>query len=276
MPLVAAQQAEAAGSAPVPAKPAVGAPAPAALNPARVLARAGGLLGVFVAIAAAAHGSGAGESWRGDLPWMGVFSAGALLLLFAGAWVMDRVFLGGGAQGCAQAVARGNVAAGVVSGGHRAAMGVVVAGCMYGSDVKTLAISAAFALLGLGTLLLFQALHRLLTRYADDQEVRGQNLAAALGSAGLTVALAIIVAHAAEGSFTTWAASLRGYALALLLAAGLYPVRQLLVKKVLLGFPLAFRGQLLDRAIAEERNAFIGAAEGLTYLATALLVTGLL
>jgi uncharacterized membrane protein YjfL (UPF0719 family) len=261
---------------PVTATPAAASTLDRKANPAKALARVGGLLGGCLAVAVAADGSGASGTWRGDLPWMALFAASSLSIVLLGAWVLDLVFLGVRGATVSTEIARGNVAAGVVRGGHRVAMGVVAASCLYGADLRTLAVSAAFAGLGLGTLLIFQALHRLLTRYADDQEVRGQNVAAALGSAGLTLALAIIVGHAAEGTFTGWADSLRGYGLALLLAAGLYPVRQLLVKKLLLGFPLSLRGRLLDKAIAEERDAVVGAAEGLSYLAMALLVTGLL
>ena len=231
-------------------------------------------MGGFLAVAAAAHGSGQGSSLRGDLPWIAAFAGAALVLLIAGGWLLDAALLGPGAT--AREVVRGNIAAGITSAGHLIAMAVVLAGSMYGADLPTLAVSVAFALLGLATLALFQWLHRKLTRYADDQEVRGENAAAALSIAGLTVALGVIVAHAAEGSFEGWGASLRGYALALLLAAGLYPVRQLLVKRLLLGFPLSLRGHLLDRAIAEERNVVVGAVEGLTYLGTAFLMTGLL
>jgi uncharacterized membrane protein YjfL (UPF0719 family) len=151
---------------------------------------------------------------------------------------------------------------------------VVVAACSYGGNLADLVVSAAFVGLGVLTLAVFQRLHRKLTRYADDQEIRGENAAAALSSAGLTIALAIIVGHAAGGAFVGWGASLRGYGLALLLALGLYPVRQILVKRVILGFPLSLRGSRLDQAIAEDRNEVLGSVEGLTYVATALLVTG--
>jgi hypothetical protein len=39
--------------------------------------------------------------------------------------------------------------------------------------------------------------------------------------------------------------------------------------------PLGLRARALDRAIVEERSDVCGAVEGLCYLATAVLVTGL-
>jgi uncharacterized membrane protein YjfL (UPF0719 family) len=247
-------------------------PAVRPLNPARALLRSGGLLAAFLVTAAAAHGSGPGTSLAGDLPWIVLFAAAAVVLVLAGAWLLDRAFLG---SGMGRAIAGGNRAAGLVAASHRIAVAMVARHCLYGADVATLAIGAAFVALGVATLLVFQVLHRKLTHYADDQEIEGQNLAAALSSAGLILALAVIVGHAADGSFQGWGASLRGYAFALLLACGLYPVRQILVSRVILGLPLGLRGRALDRAIMEERDEIVGAVEGLGYLATALLVTGI-
>jgi uncharacterized membrane protein YjfL (UPF0719 family) len=258
-----------------PGPPAAGA-APAAeveIDPARAIARAGSLAGAFLVVGAAASGSGAGEGLRRDLLWMAAFAGAGLAAAGLAASLLDRALLRGG---LARELARGNPAAGVTAAGHRVATGVVAAGCLYGADLVTLGIGLAFLALGTLTLLVFQLLHRRLTRYADDEEIRGENVAAAMGNAGLTVALAIIVAHAAEGSFLGWWASLRGYAVALLLALALYPVRQLLVARLILGLPVAMRGRQLDREIAGRRNVVVGAVEGLAYLATAVLVTGIL
>jgi uncharacterized membrane protein YjfL (UPF0719 family) len=155
------------------------------------------------------------------------------------------------------------------------AAGWVASRCLYGADLGTLAIGAAFVAIAAVTLLVFQLLHRLLTHYADDQEIRGGNGAVALSNVGLTLALGIIVGHAAEGSFAGWAASLRGYAGALVLALALYPVRQLVVCRLILGFSLRLRGREIDRAIAADRDHVLAGIEGMVYVATALLVTGL-
>jgi uncharacterized membrane protein YjfL (UPF0719 family) len=241
-------------------------------NPARAVTGAGGLLALFLVAAAALSGSGTGVTLAQDLPWMALFTAAGIVLVIAGGRVLDRVFLG---SSLAAQVTRGNVAAGIVAASHRVAVGVVVARCVYGHDLPTLAVSSAFVAIAVATLLLFQSLHRRLTHYADDQEIHGENVAAALSSAGLTVALAVIVGHAASGSFAGWGPSLVAYLWSLLLALGLYPVRQIVVKRLILGFPLSFRGDALDRAIAQDRNPALGAVEGLSYLATAFLVTGL-
>jgi uncharacterized membrane protein YjfL (UPF0719 family) len=252
------------------ATPPVVAP-PTATAP-RALARAGALAGGFVVIAAAVSGSGVGERFSRDLPWMALFTLAGLIEAGWAATLLDRFVLRGGLGG---EIARGNLAAGLTSAGHRLAAGWLASRCLYGADLGTLGIGAAFVAIAAVTLLVFQLLHRLLTHYADDQEIRGGNSAVALSNVGLTLALGIIVGHAAEGSFAGWAASLRGYASALVLALALYPVRQLLVCRVILGFSLRLRGREIDRAIAADRDHVLAGVEGLVYVATALLVTGL-
>ena len=125
------------------------------------------------------------------------------------------------------------------------------------------------------TLHLFLMLFRSLTSYSDDQEIMGQNVAAAVSYAGATLAIAVVVGHAAEGDFVAWGQSLRAYALALLSVLVLYPVRQLLVQMLLLRQPFALRGGGLDRLVAQERNVGASAVEAVSYLAAAFLLTGI-
>jgi uncharacterized membrane protein YjfL (UPF0719 family) len=242
------------------------------VSPARAIGRAGALVGGCFVVGGALGGSGPGEGLPRDLPWMLAFAALGLVGAGLAAGMVDRVLLRGGMR---LELIRGNVAAGITSAGHRVAAGVIAGSCLYGADFANLAAGVVFLAIGVVTLIGFQVLHRKLTRYADDEEIRGDNPAAALSNAGLGIALAIIIGHAAEGSFAGWAQSLMGYALALLLALALYPVRQVVVGKLILGLPISFRGRTLDKEIAEKRNAAVGAVEGLAYVAVALLVTGL-
>jgi hypothetical protein len=55
----------------------------------------------------------------------------------------------------------------------------------------------------------------------------------------------------------------------------LYPVRQLAVQTLLLRKPFALRGGDLDRLVAQERNVGASAVEAVSYLAAAILLTGL-
>jgi hypothetical protein len=102
----------------------------------------------------------------------------------------------------------------------------------------------------------------------------GENVAAAVSYAGAMIALALIVGHAVEGDFEGWSVSIRSYGAALLSALVLYPVRQLVVQLVLLGQPFALRGGALDRLVAQERNVGVSVVEAVSYIAAAVLLTG--
>jgi uncharacterized membrane protein YjfL (UPF0719 family) len=242
-------------------------------NLARALQRGGVLIGLTLLAGVVVDGvvREAG-SWHAALRWGAAYAAVGVVLLLATGGLVSRVFLGGRMRA---ELARGNVAAGLVAAGHFVAVGWIMASCFFGRDLRSLTVSALFFLIGVITLILLQILYRGLTHYADDQEVVGENAAAALGFVGVTLALAVIVAHAAEGTFVGWAASLRGYGVALLLALALYPVRQLVVGPLLLGLPARMRGGALDRLVAEERRVEVGAVEALAYVAMALLATAI-
>jgi uncharacterized membrane protein YjfL (UPF0719 family) len=240
---------------------------------ARALVRVGRTVGVALVLGAAVQGALEATGGRAGLIWTVAFATAAIALLLVLPALADRAVLSGG---LGSEVAAGNTAAAIVAGGNRIAVGVVLSHCFYGADLATFLVSLAFVGIGFASMLALQWAYRRLTRYADDQEVLADNAAAALSFAGVTVALAIIVGHATWGTFMGWAVSLRGYGVGLALALALYPVRQLLVKRLLLGLPFALRGGALDQAIAQERNVVVGAVEALAYVATALLVTGVL
>ena len=225
----------------------------------------------FIAVSAI-RGCVHGEDLRADLLWTAVFGGCAVVLLAVAGSLGIRVLLR--AQLPVQ-IRRGNLAAGIAAGAHYAATGLVVARCFYGDDVGTLGLSVVFFVIAQVTLHLLVALFRSLTVYADDQEIAGENVAAALSYAGAMLAIAVIVGHAAEGDFDGWGQSLRAYGLALLSALVLYPVRQLLVQTVLLKLPFALRGGGLDRLVAQEQNVGASAVEAVTYLAAAFLATGI-
>lgn len=239
---------------------------------ARALVRAGRLVALALVAVAVVRGCVHGESWRADLLWSSVFGGSAVMLLALVGRLLDRTFVRGGLR---TEIARGNGAAAITAAAHQVAVGILVSHCLYGDDLATLHVALVFFALGTMSLLVFQVAHRRLTRYQDDQEILGENAAVALGSAGLTLALAIIVGHAADGEFMGWVESLRAYAFALLLCVALYPVRQLVVKLLLLRLGLGTRGHALDQALAQDRNATVGAIEGIAYVAVALLVTGI-
>src|SRR6266404_3775141 len=204
-------------------------------NAARGIVRAGYLCGAAFVAASAIRGCVHGEDWRADLLWTAVFGGSALVLLWAVGSLGVRVLLRSSLPG---EIARGNVAAGVAAGAHYAATGLIMAQCLYGDDLATLGISIVFFVIAQATLHLF-------------------------------------VGHAVEGEFEGWGISLRSYAVALASSLVLYPVRQLGVQTLMLRQRFVLRGGALDRLVAQERNVGVSAVEAVSYLAAAVLLTGM-
>lgn len=241
---------------------------------ARSLRRAGLCLAAALLVGAVVGGA-AVDGERPGLLWATVFAVSGLALVGLGGALLDWVFLGGGAGRMGVELRRGNVAAGMVSAGHHVAVGLMLDRCFYGRSARDLLIAGAFLAIALFTLMLLLQLYRALTRYDDAAEIRDGNHAAAFAYLGLTVGLALIVGHAAEGDFLGWGASLRAYGWALLLAVALYPVRQLVIGGLLLGLRPASRGGALDHLIGQGRQDVAGAIEGVAYVAAAVLATGI-
>jgi uncharacterized membrane protein YjfL (UPF0719 family) len=248
-------------------------------NSARRMLQVGQVLGVFLIASSSVKGgvrfAGGVHGVLPDVLRVGVSSVIALALM------MVTGHLGIGALLRARLPAelsRGNVAAGVAAGAHYVAVAVITSRSVSGdlhTGLHELGISLTFFVLGQLTLLVFITLFRALTTYDDAEQIQGENLAAALSYAGVSIAIAIIIARALEGDFVSWGESLKGYGGVLLLILGLYPVRQILVQVVLLGAPFTFRGGRLDAGVAAERNEGMGALEAVAYLATAFAVAEL-
>src|SRR6185503_18164088 len=171
---------------PVPA--AGGADVAASTNLARALERVGILIGLTLLAELVVDGvvREAG-SWQAALRWGAAYAAVGIVLLLATGALVSRVFLRGRMRA---EIARGNVAAGLVAAADFVSVGWIMESCFFGRDLHSLTVSALFYLIGVATLILLQLLYRALTHYADDQEVVGENAAAALGFAGVTLALA--------------------------------------------------------------------------------------
>jgi uncharacterized membrane protein YjfL (UPF0719 family) len=239
-------------------------------SPARTLLEGGYLFGLFSVGAGVVGACVHGEDLAEDALWTAVFATAGLLLLEGvgrlGVLLLVRSRL-------REEIDAGNVAAGIAGGAHYAATGILIARCLGGDDMQSLVVSLVFFVLAELTLQTFVSLFRAVTRYDDAEEILDQNTAAAVSYAGVTLALALIVGHAAEAPFVSWGTSLRAYAVALAFAVALYPVRQLVVCALLLGGAPVLRGGRLDQTIARERNVGASALEAVSYLATAFVVT---
>jgi uncharacterized membrane protein YjfL (UPF0719 family) len=233
------------------------------------IADAGEVLAVFCIASATAGGCAQGDDFGDDALRIAVFGAsGVVLLLVAGRMGVNLLLRGR----LVEEMARGNVAAGVAAGAHSAATGIVVASLFVGSDFAALGVACVFLVVAQATLHLLVALFRGLTVYDDVEEILDENLAAALSYGGVSVAVGVLVAHAADGPYAGWLASLRAYGVALLAGLALYPVRQILVQCFLLGARPTLRGGAIDAAITPGRDVGMGVLEASTYVGTAFMV----
>jgi uncharacterized membrane protein YjfL (UPF0719 family) len=241
-------------------------------NTARHLYEVGQVLGVFLVAAAVVKNCVLGQDLVHDLARAGGFGLLGLALVAVTGRLGTQLLM---KSALPAEIARGNVAAGVAGGAHYVATGIVAAGAVAGTKLGDVALSMFFFALAIATLWIFVTLFRALTTYDDAEQIRGENLAAALSYAGLSIALGIIVGTALDGDFVSWGVSLKGYAAVLAFGLALYPVRQLFVQTLLLGAPVALRGGRLDVGIGTDRNEGLAALEAVTYIATALTIARL-
>lgn len=169
---------------------------------------------------------------------------------------------------------RGNAAAGLAAGAHYVAIGVLASRAVVGGDLADVGLALIFFVIGMITHAVFVSLYRLLTTYDDAEQIHGENVAAAISYAGITIAIAILIARAltGEGDFPGWYEAMKGFGGVSLFALGLYPVRQIVVQWLMLGARPSLRGGAIDEAISGDHNAPLAALEATTYLATALSI----
>jgi uncharacterized membrane protein YjfL (UPF0719 family) len=241
-------------------------------NSARRFLQVGQVLAVFMIAAAAVKNCVEGTDLKRDILWAIAMGATGLALLLVSGRVGLMLLL---RSRLPQEIERGNIAAGVAAGAHYVATGIITSRAVAGNDLPSLGLSLVFFVLAQITLHIFVSLFRALTVYDDAEQIQGENLAAAISYGGVAIAVAILIARALEGDFVSWGVSLKGYGVALLFAFALWPVRQILVQSLLLGYPFALRGGKLDEGIAGARNEGMAVLEAVAYLATSLSIARL-
>lgn len=239
-------------------------------NDAQRIAAAGEVLGVFVIAGATVRDGVLGESVAHDAVTCAAFGIVGLAASTLAGRLGVRMLLGGRLH---EEVVRGNKASGLAAAAQLLASALVTSRAIAGSELHAIGVSLAFFALAQATLLVFVSLFRALTTYDDADQIHGENVAAAMSYAGVTLAIAIVVSRALEGDFEGWLTSLRGYGGVLLSLVALWPVRQLFVQSILLRAPLHVRGGALDVAIAERRSTGMAALEAASYIATALAIS---
>jgi uncharacterized membrane protein YjfL (UPF0719 family) len=149
-----------------------------------------------------------------------------------------------------------------------------VAGALSG-DGGSIVPTVIFWAAGVVALIVFTHIFRSLTSYNDAESIKSNNVAAALGCAGLIIAIGIMAGYAVAGNFDGYSQGFRDFGLMMLATVALYPVRQIVVQMLFLGGGFSFRNGRLDHEIAQDRNVGAGLLEAVGYIATALIVTRL-
>ncbi len=240
-------------------------------NKAAAIALAGFLFGVIQVIIPVF--SGPVHSFWNDLANVAVYGfAGILVLTVSGLIFTWYCTLTG--TPLKQQIATGNVAAGITAAGAYLAVSGLTSGILTG-DGGALLPTIIFWAAGLLALIILTHLFRLFTAYDDAKLISEGNIAAALGFAGLLVAMGLMVGYSISGNFTGYREGFIGFGLMLLLTLIFYPVRQFIVQMLILGGGFSLYNGRLDKEIAEDQNVGAGVLEAVGYIATALLITHL-
>lgn len=214
-----------------------------------------------------------GLALRDDVLWTCLSALLGLGFVLGAGWLGLRTLL---RSQLARELDRGNAAAGVAAAGHQLAAGLLASRALAGHSARELGVGVAFFLLALLLHGAFVVLFRALTTYDDAEQIEGENVAAAVSYAGVAVGVALVLARALEGDFSTWLRSLLGFAAVASWALVLYPVRQLVVGGLLLRARPTLRGGALDEAVGVQREVGVAALEAASYVAAALAVAALL
>lgn len=243
-------------------------------SPAWRLLQVGQVFAVFLLAAAVVKHGIAGVALVDDLLVAAVYGILGLLVVHITGAISTRTLFR--AQLRAE-LDRGNTAAGLAAGAHYVAIGVLASRAVVGGDLEDVGLALIFFVLAQLSHAALVALYRLLTTYDDAEQIHGENVAAAISYAGVTVAVAVLIARAltGEGEFPGWPAALRGFAGVALCALALYPVRQLIVQGLLLAARPTLRGGAIDEAIARDHNSSLAALEATAYLSTAMAIAAL-
>lgn len=240
-------------------------------NRAAAVALAGFLLGV-IQVVIPVLGAPSHSFWS-DLNGVALYGIGGIVAMTVSGLLFEFYSQRTGVR-LRKEISEKNLAAGIVDGAIHFSSGQIVAGALTG-DGGSLVPTLVFWAAGLLALIVLTQIFRMLTVFNDADMINEGNVAAALGYAGLIVAIGMMVGYAVSGTFTGYAEGFRSFGLMLLVVFFLYPVRQIIVQTLLLGGGFSLRKGRLDTEIAQDRNVGAGLLEAVGYIATALVVTNI-
>jgi uncharacterized membrane protein YjfL (UPF0719 family) len=243
-----------------------------AMNDAKRLRQVFQHVGAWWLVSSVVQQAYVGEEVRHELLWMVLFSSLGMVLYVLAGVVGVRVLLG---RSLGAELDENNTAAGVAVGGHDMAMALILGVCMTGGDVWSIGLSLGFWLLGVLVQQALVALFRALTTYSDSEQIAGENMAAAISYAGISVGSALVVSRALEGEFEGWLTSLMGFFEVSALGLLLLVMRQLLVGGLWAGKMPRIRGGAHDQAIELRHDTSVALLDAATMVATAIVITRL-
>src|SRR5262245_52874015 len=238
-------------------------------NKAAAVSLGGFLLGVIQVVIPVL--TGPSHSFWADVKGVAAYGIGGIIAMALAGVIFEQYSRWVGAP-LRKEIAAGNLSAGIIDGAIFFASSQIVAGAMSG-DSGSIIPTIIFWAAGVVALIVFTHVFRSLTSYNDAESVKSNNVAAALGCAGLIIAIGIMAGHAVEGNFAGYAQGFRDFGLMMLATVALYPVRQIVVQMLFLGGGFSFRNGRLDHEIAHDRNVGAGLLEAVGYIATALVIT---
>jgi uncharacterized membrane protein YjfL (UPF0719 family) len=241
-------------------------------NAALQISHAGHVIAVLLLVPGVVRNCTRGDSVVTDAAWATAFAAAGIALIEVVGGLGVRTLM---RSTLSRELDRGNVAAGVAAGANYAAVGVLASRAIAGTDLRGLGLSLVFFAIAIVTLGVYITLFRALTTYDDAEQIQGENLAAAISYAGITLASALLIGRALEGDFEGWATSLISYGWVVAVGLALYPIRQILLQGVILGHMPTVRGGPLDDAIGIDRRTGVAVMEAVTYFAAAVAIAEL-
>jgi uncharacterized membrane protein YjfL (UPF0719 family) len=244
----------------------------ATVNTARRLLTVGELLGVLLVSAAVVKHNVRGLGLADDLRWTAAYAVAGLVMVLGVGRLSLRALLRGRLDA---ELDEDNPSAALAGASHMVATALLASRAVAGHSLGELGLGAIFFALAMVVHGAFVALFRALTTYDDAEQIAGENLAAGVSYAGLTVSVAVLISRAVEGDFSGWRSSLLGFAGVSAWCLALYPVRQLVVGGVILGHRPRLRGGPLDASIGAAHDVGVAALEATTYLGAALAIVSL-
>lgn len=233
-------------------------------NPALALAVSGYYLGLVFCIGGALAGPSGGI--LEDIIDLSIYGLLGIVLLNASWYICDHLILHK-FKISDELIRDQNQGTGAVSFGVSVASGLIIYGAVSGEG-GTIWTAIAFWAIGQVMLILATLIHHLVTPYDDHEELEKDNVAVGVSSAGVLIAMGIVLGLAAEGDFSSWSEDIWDYLTIALLGLVLLPCVRILTDKVLL--PTV---KLADE-IAGQEKPNVGAAYivAVSYISAAFVI----